>query len=156
MAPDDINRRMQILEAERAVDAIENDLNTASFEVAQAFKEFEAFTDPVEAEDAARELMEVYGVYHPDLKTADGAPKLLGFRHPQTGEKVSPYQLLKRTAERIERHREAGARIGQQNEAKMRAVAQTPSTTKHVDSRDDSKLSADEYAKKHGLKVVGG
>jgi hypothetical protein len=147
------------MENERFVEKVENNISNAKRDVQDSlalpvFKE-----DPELFTDFMRETIDTFGIFHDTLKEDDGSPAFLGFYNPKTGAPISIKELSEREAARLNRVRTKEATTAtvkaQQNEQKMRARSDVVGGGKNVtDDRDDKKLTADEYAEKHGLKSV--
>ena len=157
--PDDINSRLEAMENERFVEKVENNISNAKRDI-QSSLELPVFKeDPELFQDFMRDTIDTFGVFHETLKEEDGSPAFLGFYNPKTGAPISLKDLSEREASRLDRVRTKEATTAkvkaQENEQKMRARSDVVGSGKNVsDDRDDTKLSATEYAEKHGLKSV--
>lgn len=162
MDVNDWEQRVQSIENERFIERVENNISNAQRDIADAqnmpvFKE-----DPELFTDLMHETIEKYGVFHEELKESNGDPVFLGFYDPKTGNPISVKNIAQREANRLERIAErvrTSAKVeAAKGEAKMRSTAETPHTggKSTVDTKEDSSLTAEQYARKYGLDSVRG
>lgn len=131
--PEDWEQRVQAIENERFIEKVENNISSAARDFKYAQEDFEVFKkDPELFADVARDAIEMYGNFHPELKDANGDPQFLGFYDPRTGQEIAIYDVYKRESKRLEKvaanERTQATVQAQQNEAKMRASADIPAT----------------------------
>lgn len=133
--PNDWEQRVQAIENERFVERVENNVNNARRDVADAQNLPVFQQDPDLFTDLMRDAIATYGAFHDTLREDNGEPAFLGFYDPRTGEPISILELAQSEAAKYERF---GERIkteaqvkASQGEAKMRARADNPVSGKN-------------------------
>ena len=133
--PNDWEQRVQAIENERFIERVENNINNARRDVADAQNLPIFQNDPELFADVMQDAIENYGVFHDELREADGSPAFLGF-YDKNGNQISLYDVAQREAARLQRvtsRTESSARIkAAQGEAKMRARADNPGGGKNT------------------------
>ena len=133
--PNDWEQRVQAIENAQFVERVENNVNNARRDVADAQNLPVFQQDPDLFTDLMRDVIADYGVFHDTLKEENGEPVFLGFYNPRTGEPISILDVAQNEAAKYERF---GERIkteaqvkASQGEAKMRARADNPVSGKN-------------------------
>lgn len=129
--PQDWEQRVQAIENERFVERVENNITNARRDVNDAQNIAVFKNDPELFVDVMRDAVDNYGVFHNELKEADGSPAFLGF-YDKDGNPISILDVAQREASRFERiasRTQTQAQIAaSEGEAKMRARADSPAS----------------------------
>lgn len=133
--PNDWEQRVQAIENWQFVERVENNVNNARRDVADAQNLPVFQQDPELFTDLMRSAIANYGVFHDTIKEANGEPVFLGFYNPRTGEPISILEVAQNEAAKYERFGERIKTEAQvkaaQGEAKMRARADNPVSGKN-------------------------
>lgn len=133
--PNDWEQRVQAIENAQFVERVENNVNNARRDVADAQNLPVFQQDPELFTDLMRSAIANYGVFHDTIKEANGEPVFLGFYNPRTGEPISILEVAQNEAAKYERFGERIKTEAQvkaaQGEAKMRARADNPVSGKN-------------------------
>ena len=133
--PNDWEQRVQAIENWQFVERVENNVNNARRDVADAQSLPVFQQDPELFTDLMRSAIANYGVFHDTIKEANGEPVFLGFYNPRTGEPISILEVAQNEAAKYERFGERIKTEAQvkaaQGEAKMRARADNPVSGKN-------------------------